>query len=147
MATTGTSDEHWGPEAVLEVLQEEAPDGTAVCRLQGDLDTYTAPRLRQALAALASAPRLVVDLSDVAFIDSAGLGALVGGIRRAQDAGGATAVVCRRPALVRLLEMTGFERLAPVAPTLDEALASLSRPDDGPAARHRTTQGHSALLA
>lgn len=147
MATTGTLDDHWGPEAVLEVHQEEAQDGTAVCRPRGEIDSFTAPRLRQALAGLASARRLVVDLSDVGFIDSAGLGALVGGIRRSHEAGGAAAVVCRRPALVRLLEMTGFERLAPVAPTLEEALAALQRAGDEPTGRHRPTQGPSALLA
>ena len=47
-------------------------------------------------------------------MDSAGLGALIGGIRRAREAGGEVAVACSRPTLTRLLHTTGFDRIVPV---------------------------------
>jgi anti-sigma B factor antagonist len=73
---------------------------------------------------------LLIDLSGVSFLDSAGLGALIGGIRRTREMGGAVAVACGRPTLIRLLRTTGFDRLVPVADTVEEAAAALKSPDD-----------------
>lgn len=96
-----------------------------LCRPVGELDAYTVARFREALGELSAAPRLVIDLSSVPFMDSAGLGALIGGIRRAREAGGDVAVACSRPTLTRLLHTTGFDRIVPVTETLDEAVTAL----------------------
>ena len=69
--------------------------------------------------------RLLIDLSAVPFMDSAGLGALIGGIRRAREAGGDVAVACSRPTLTRLLHTTGFDRIVPVTETVDAAADAL----------------------
>ena len=58
-------------------------------------------------------------------MDSAGLGALIGGIRRARESEGEVAVACSRPTLTRLLHTTGFDRIVPVTETLDAAVAAL----------------------
>ena len=100
--------------------------GLTVCRPVGELDAFTVSQFRQALAELASTPRLVIDMSAVPFVDSAGLGALIGGIRRAREMGGDVAVSCNRPTLVRLLRTTGFDRIVTVTETVDEAVAALS---------------------
>ena len=91
----------------------------------GDLESFTVSQFRQALAEMADGSCLVIDLSGVPFIDSAGLGALIGGIRRTRERGGVVAVACSRPTLVRLLRNTGFDRIVTVADTVDEAAASL----------------------
>jgi anti-sigma B factor antagonist len=67
-------------------------------------------------------------MSEVPFVDSAGLGALIGGIRRTREAGGEVAVCCNRPTLVRLLHTTGFDRIVTVAETIEEAAAALNEP-------------------
>ena len=82
------------------------------------------------LAELASNPRLLIDMSGVPFVDSAGLGALIGGIRRARELGGEVAVSCNRPPLTRLLRTTGFDRIVTVAETVEEAAAALQQPTD-----------------
>jgi len=110
---------------VLEIQIEEAEDHT-VCRPVGELDAYTVGQFRESLGDLATAGRLLIDLSEVPFMDSAGLGALIGGIRRAREAGGEVAVACSRPTLTRLLHTTGFDRIVPVTETLDEAVAALA---------------------
>jgi anti-sigma B factor antagonist len=79
----------------------------------GDIDAYTAPRLRSQLhAAIRSGARVVVvDLADVTFIDSAGLGALVGAHRRMLEADGRLRLV-RPPHLVgRAFELTGLDEV------------------------------------
>ncbi|MBV8692858.1 MAG: STAS domain-containing protein, partial [Actinobacteria bacterium] len=63
--------------------------------------------------------------------DSAGLGALIGGIRRARELGGDVAVSCSRPTLTRLLRTTGFDRIVTVAETLEEAAAALGSSTPG----------------
>jgi anti-sigma B factor antagonist len=111
---------------VLKVHQEVTPEGYAVCRPVGELESFTVSQFREALAAVASPGCLLIDLSGVAFIDSAGLGALIGGIRHTRELGGRVAVACSRPTLVRLLRTTGFDRVVTVADTLANAAAALA---------------------
>jgi len=96
-----------------------------LCRPVGELDAFTVSQFRQALAELASSPRLLIDLSGVPFVDSAGLGALIGGIRRVRELGGDVAVACPRPTLTRLLRTTGFDRIVTVVGTIEEARIAL----------------------
>jgi anti-sigma B factor antagonist len=103
---------------------EEAEEYT-VCRPSGDLDAYSVGSFREALNKLVASPRLVIDLSGVPFMDSAGLGALIGGIRRVREAEGRVVVVCNRPSLSRLLHTTGFDRIVPITESLDDALDAL----------------------
>jgi anti-sigma B factor antagonist len=119
------------------VLQIELEKGEAytVCRPIGELDAYTVGQFREALGELASTPKLLIDMSEVPFVDSAGLGALIGGIRRAREAGGDVAVACNRPTLVRLLHTTGFDRIVTVTETVAAAARSLT--DEGQSAETR----------
>jgi anti-sigma B factor antagonist len=108
----------------------EITAGALVCRLTGELDARTAPHLRAAVADLAAAPRVVVDLGGVPFIDSAGLGALIGLIRRVRDAGGIVAVTLGREPVRRLLRVAGLDRVAPLTASIDEAIAEITRVAD-----------------
>lgn len=107
-------------------IQVEQSDSYTVCRPVGELDAYTVNEFREALGAVASSPRLLIDLSSVPFMDSAGLGALIGGIRRTREAGGEVAVACSRPTLTRLLHTTGFDRIVPVTETMEAAAKALT---------------------
>jgi len=109
---------------VLDIETDEC-EGYMLCRPVGELDAYTVAGFRDALGELAMQPRLVIDLSDVPFMDSAGLGALIGGIRRAREHGGEVAVACSRPTLTRLLHTTGFDRIVPVTDTVEAAVTAL----------------------
>lgn len=103
-------------------------DGCTVCRPVGELDAFTVDRFRDHLAELPVDGGLVIDLSEVPFMDSAGLGALIGGIRRMRDAGVEVGVACNRSAVLRLLHTTGFDRIVTVAETVDDAVAGFSPP-------------------
>jgi len=109
---------------VLEISVERHDD-YVLCRPAGELDAYTVAQFREALTELAEESYVLVDLSDVPFMASAGLGALIGGIRRARENDGDVAVACNRPALTRLLHTTGFDRIVPVRETVEEAVLAL----------------------
>lgn len=116
---------------MLDITIDDNTDGDyVVCRPAGELDAYTVGQFRETLSELSSRPRLVIDLSEVPFMDSAGLGALIGGIRRVREAEGKVAVACSRPALTRLLHTTGFDRIVPVTETLEDAVARLDETDE-----------------
>ena len=97
---------------------------TSVIVLSGDLDLESAPTLRSALldAVDAGADRIVVDLSGVTFMDSTGLGVLIG-IRRVLGPDGQLAISCANPKLLQLFELTGFDQTFAVRPTIQAALA------------------------
>lgn len=109
---------------MLEIEVQDHPKYT-LCRPVGELDAYTVAQFRESLGELAARPQVVIDLSSVPFMDSAGLGALIGGIRRAREQGGDVAVACSRPTLTRLLHTTGFDRIVPVVDTVDAAITAL----------------------
>lgn len=99
-------------------VRTQRSDGTVVLRLQGDLDVATAAELRRALAqALEGAPSsLVLDLAELSFVDSTGIGALVGASRRAREVG--SSFVLRSPvrAVEKALRLTGVDQLLTIEP-------------------------------
>jgi anti-anti-sigma factor len=114
--------------------------GVTRVALAGDLDIAAARALQQSLEGLIRRghTRLVVDLTDVAFIDSTGLGIL---LRTNQELrrkrGGRLAVVCPDPAMRELFELVGHNMLFPVDDTLEKALLHVS-PSRRFAPRRRT---------
>ena len=94
-----------------------------VLRPEGDLDVYTVGSLRDALGSIVEqeSPKVVVDLDSVPFMDSSGLGALMGGVRRLREAGGDLAISCTREQHLKLFTITGFGEGVSIAPTVEEA--------------------------
>lgn len=115
---------------MLNIELDQCDSGITICRPVGELDASTVSQFRQALVELATSPMLLIDMSGVQFVDSAGLGALIGGIRGARELGGNVAVACNRPTLTRLLRTTGFGRIVTVVETVVEAAAALEPPRD-----------------
>jgi len=113
---------------VLEIFVE-AGEEYVTCRPSGELDAYTVAKFRETLADLINQPCVILDLSEVPFMDSAGLGALIGGIRRVRENNGQIVVACDRTPLTRLLHTTGFDRIVPVYETMDEAVRFLTSGD------------------
>jgi anti-sigma B factor antagonist len=120
-------------------IQQQTTSGAVVCRPVGELDASSVSQFRQALAETAVSPNLVIDLSGVTFVDSAGLGALVGGIRRSRERGGEVAVACTRPVLTRLLRSTGFDRIVRVTRSVGQASEALHHSEDRGGDRQSTS--------
>jgi anti-sigma B factor antagonist len=111
---------------MFTIDQDTTPDGAVIYRPGGDLDALTVQEFRAALGEVAGCGKLVIDLAGVTFVDSAGLGALIGGIRAVRERGGDVVIAGGRPALVRLLQTTGFDRVVVIVDTIDEALGALA---------------------
>jgi anti-sigma B factor antagonist len=119
---------------VLFELQRRERHGWTVVAVIGELDLSVVPRVRAALREIAAsaagsrpgsvAARVIIDLRDVDFLDSAGLGVVLGAVRRIRGAGG-IAVLAVAPASspALLLEALGLPTVVPVAASLDDAVA------------------------
>ena len=85
----------------------------AVVIAAGEIDLYTAPRLHSELAAVIanSAPetRIVVDMSGVEFCDSTGMNVLLSCLRQARERGGELELAAPRPAVKKILQVTGLD--------------------------------------
>ncbi|MCU1438747.1 MAG: anti-sigma-factor antagonist [Naasia sp.] len=91
------------------------PDGVAVLRPAGKLNMVSSGALREAITGLLEAGhrRLVADLSEVTFMDSSGLGALIGGLKSARQAGGDLRIAAVGEQIRMVLQLTNMERVLP----------------------------------
>lgn len=114
-------------------ITREPGRGYPVVAVSGEVDVYSAPMLRDELAKLLDngAGSVVVDLTDVGFLDSTGLGALVTARTAAAQGGGQLAVVCTHDRILKLFTITGLDGVFQIHPTVAEALSALPAPTAG----------------
>jgi anti-sigma B factor antagonist len=127
MSVNGTPQHHEDLSIHVHVAGE-----MQVFELVGSLDIATSPTVRAALTSASERGnhRLVVDLTQVDFLDSTGLGALIGGQRRAKEFNGEVRLVAKEGQILRLLRITGLLKVFAVYATLEDALADGARVGD-----------------
>ena len=105
------------------IIQSDADDVTSVVSVEGELDLSTAPRLKWMLVDSLAAGRKnqVVDLTGATFMDSTALGVLVA-VNRTLEEGSRLVIVCARPNVLKIFELSGMEGVFTILPTLEEAL-------------------------
>lgn len=111
----------------MEISVQENTFGINVIKLSGRLEAFTVVGLREKQEELLTngAANFVVDLSDLTFMDSAGLSALVSLLKRARQNGGDVALVAPSDAdAYRILTLTRFDKVFKITDTTDEALKS-----------------------
>ena len=110
----------------MELTLDTRRDGDhAVIAVGGEIDVYTAPQLRDAITDLVSEGifHVVVDMGGVEFLDSTGLGVLVGGLKRVRAHGGSMRLVCTSERLLKIFRITGLAKVFPIHDSVAEALA------------------------
>jgi anti-anti-sigma factor len=99
-------------------------DETTVISVRGEIHVSTAPEFSRLLTASIAAgrTRMVLDLTDVEFIDSTGLSVLLNALRRITRADGRMALVCSNPTVMRLFEITRLDTTFDIQPVIGPAL-------------------------
>lgn len=107
----------------VSVTSRETGDRTVV-EVKGEIDVYTAPALREELSRLIDAEHtdLVVDLTAVSFMDSTGLGVLVGALKKVRTLGGDLRLVIDQEKILKVFRITALTQVFTITSTLDEAL-------------------------
>lgn len=97
-----------------------------VVEVSGEVDVYTAPRLREAVveAIDEGATKLVIDVEQVEFLDSTGVGVMVGALKKVRSAGGTLDIVCTQPRLLKIFDITGLDKVFGLHASLADAINS-----------------------
>lgn len=100
-------------------------DGHAVIEIMGEVDVYTAPRLRELFIYLVDHGeyKLILDLEMLEFLDSTGLNVLTGGLKRARAHDGFLHIVCSQERILRIFRVTKLFKVFSIFDTVDEALS------------------------
>ena len=106
------------------IIQSQPDERTTVVALEGELDLERAPSLKWALIDSVDAGRsqLVVDLSQVRFMDSTALSVLVG-VDKSLGEGARMAIVCVNANVLKIFELSGMDGVFAIFPAVDDALA------------------------
>jgi anti-sigma B factor antagonist len=101
-------------------------DDACIVTVSGEVDIYTSPALKAVLTGpdAEGCQRMIIDLNGVGFIDSSGLGVLVGALRRAKEAGVDLLLVSSQGTFGRILRITGLDAVFVLYATVDEALGA-----------------------
>ena len=108
-------------------LASETVAGQTVLSVRGEVDMYSAPTLRDRLTDLIDSGHhtVVVDLSEVGFLDSTALGTLVAARTNATERGGALPLVCNHERALKLFRITGLDAVFDIHATVDDAVRAL----------------------
>ncbi len=112
------------------IVRQLDTGGVPGLSVAGEVDMATAPRLRDALVQLAAehpGASAVLDLDGVVFLDSLGLGVLLGGLRRMHTTGGDLALVCTNPRVLELLASCRLDRVFDIHTSVAEAAGVIHR--------------------
>jgi anti-sigma B factor antagonist len=99
--------------------------GRTVVAVGGEIDVYTAPKLRDTITELVASGNfdLIIDMERVEFLDSTGLGVLVGGLKKVRAHDGSLQLVCNQDRLLKIFRITGLAKVFTIHESADAALA------------------------
>jgi anti-sigma B factor antagonist len=104
-------------------LDNSAEGERMVIAVGGEIDVYTAPKLRDRLVELINSGHyhLIINLEGVDFLDSTGLGVLVGALKRVRSHQGSLRLVCTQERLLKIFRITGLAKVFPIYSSVEEA--------------------------
>jgi anti-sigma B factor antagonist len=97
----------------VDVRQTNGSQAVSVVDLNGEIDVYTSPKVKDAISELIDKGHyaLVINLENVRYIDSTGLGVLIGGLKRVREHSGTVNLVCTNPQIKKIFDITGLSKI------------------------------------
>lgn len=116
----------------FHLADEELTDGVQVIKVGGEIDLFTAPKLKQKLDRVidGGGARVLIDLSDTSFVDSTALGVLIGAARRLRSRQGTMVIVNTDQSIAKTFEITGLDSIFTIRATREQALLAFSETTD-----------------
>ena len=101
-------------------------DGHTVVAVGGEIDVYTAPKLRDKITELVNGGHhaLIIDMEKVDFLDSTGLGVLVGGLKKVRAEDGSMSLICSQDRLLKIFRITGLAKVFTIHDSEQSALSA-----------------------
>jgi anti-sigma B factor antagonist len=114
-------DEGENRDIYLKISTAKAGD-FMVISLEGEVDVYSASMLREEIINQVDAGEynVVINLGKVAFLDSTGLGVLVGGLKRVKTHDGQLGIICNQEKILRIFRITGMDKIFPIYSGVEE---------------------------
>ncbi|WP_405729576.1 STAS domain-containing protein [Anaerotignum sp.] len=106
-------------------LQFKRKNKTMIILISGEVDHHTAIELRrQTESALAQmgGRNIIFGFEEVTFMDSSGIGMMIGRYKQLQALGGRIAIACANEKIAEIIRLSGLTKLLPVFDTIEEAL-------------------------
>ena len=99
--------------------------GKTIVAVGGEIDVYTAPKLRDKITELVAdgVYDIVIDMEEVEFLDSTGLGVLVGGLKKVRAHDGSLQLICTQDRLLKIFRITGLAKVFVIHDSPEAALA------------------------
>ena len=107
-------------------LDTRHENGHTIIEVGGEIDVYTAPKLRDRISELVADGnyKLVIDMENVDFLDSTGLGVLVGGLKKLRAHDGSMQLICTQERLLKIFRITQLAKVFAIYETQADALAA-----------------------
>lgn len=106
----------------------EILDNNLIVKLKGELDHHSSEGVRKKIDKIYNSNNMlniVMDLNELSFMDSSGIGLIMGRYRNASDKKGKLIIVCEKDTIIRILDMSGLLKLASLYPNLDRAIKNI----------------------
>ena|SRR5581483_3030547 len=113
-----------GNSVDIKVNVREVQADCYAVELSGEIDVYTSPKVKDAITDLIDRGvyHLVINLEKVRYIDSTGLGVLIGGLKRVREHGGTVNLVCNNPQIKKIFDITGLVKIFGIFESEDAAM-------------------------
>jgi len=112
----------------IKVITEKLDEKSHLIRIQGEIDVYTSPRVKEIISELIEQGhyQLIIDLEEVRYIDSTGLGVLIGALKRVREHEGSINLICTNPQIKKIFNITGLVKIFGIFKDVEEAKKNLA---------------------
>lgn len=111
----------------IRVDTRQLEDNISVIDVQGEIDVYTSSWVKEAVNDFIQRGNyhIVINLEQVRYIDSTGLGVLIGALKRVHEHEGSISLICTNPHIRKIFNITGLVKIFPIYKSEEEAVKAL----------------------